>query len=247
MIDDRASGRRTLDLFEGLERRPPALEARHCAVRLRDDRRQNVSEVVGHAPRDWSARVPAGCLDELALQPALLGDVDDSRPPLARGFAGARALEARHDQAAAAGNQAELEGLALAGGEHGLLVGTQRFDVCGYHEGGQALADELLLRHAQKLRERPVRVRDSAGPLDCVADGRQLEQVAVAFPGCLELLKREAQLLVLHLQLDLVDAELVLYLELVRERRRCRRPCLELLLGAFAQPLHLCVHRTSRE
>ena len=77
--------------------------------------------------------------------------------------------------------------------------------VLGSDEAGQVLLDQVRSRHPQEIARGQIGFQDP--PLLVhgeVADRGQLVEIEVASPRGLELLLRLAQLVVLHLQLDLV-------------------------------------------
>jgi hypothetical protein len=100
----------------------------------------------------------------------------------------------------------------------------------GAHEGGALHAEEARRREVGLEHDVPVAERD-------VADGGEVEELDVGGSRGGELLLGPAQLLVLHLELDLVHAQLVEEEGGLLRRGRCPRRLVEpeTFLGAEAQ------------
>jgi len=75
---------------------------------------------------------------------------------------------------------------------------------------GQGLLDQCAARHAEQLGCIQIRLLDQTLFADgAISDRRQVIQVEVTFPRCVKRGFRHAQFIVLHLQFDLMDAQLV--------------------------------------
>ncbi len=192
------------------------LEPRERSIRLGHHRHEHVPEVMRHAPRHWAALVPARGGDKLIFQPALLGHVDDGRSPRPRGRAGTLALQPHLEHLAATGDEPELGALALVGAERGALVTP----VCGQVRRNDEVGEIGAWRSAEHVGEGTVCLEDTGRALNEIAHRGELEQISIPLVRGVELELRRGERLVLHLQLDLVDLELVDELAGIRERRR---------------------------
>ena len=148
-------------------------------------------------------------------------------------------LEARPERRGADRLEAQLAGLRPRGLPEELEVPVVHILVRRQDETAERSPDEVLPLHAQQVRGRNVGVADKALVAQGdVAHRRQVEELEVFLALRVQLELGAAQLLVLHLKLDLVDAQLVDGRgEVVGRGRRGRgggEP-VEMLLGPPAQ------------
>ncbi len=187
---------------------------------------ENVADTLGacHIPAlGIDLPDPVRCAQREVLQTPLAGAQRDLRLP-ARGDVAEREakdggalgilrgdrLDQRPDGGSTGPQQPHLTGLRLLGLPEHHEVPVVRVPVRREDEGAEWPPDEPLPLDAEQARGREVRFADDAVVAHGeVAHGRQVEEIEIARPRGFKLLLGAAQLLVLHLELDLVDAQLV--------------------------------------
>ena len=159
-------------------------------------------------------------LQALLLVPFAIRDVAHDGSAHLGGAVGAGrrgGFQARPELRAIGLSQAHFDDLRHAGGQQTLQVQVVRILIVGREEARHPLIDQGTSRHAEQRCGRQVGFDDQT----CVADGdvahgRHVVQIEVAGTGCLQRRLGAPQLFVLHLELDLVDAQVVQYRRLGR-------------------------------
>lgn len=122
---------------------------------------------------------------------------------------GRRGFESRPEDPVAPAH-AQLERLDLAVRRQLPPALVVEILVLGDDVGGQPLPEQLLLGNAEQRAGAQVRLSDEAGRVQReISDRREVVELEVTLARSFQRLLRPAQLLDVHLELDLVDAQLV--------------------------------------